>query len=167
MIAQYTETYETYKENGGEEYSSLWSNFPSFTLNNLNLNMYDMFYDKYRLREIGAETEEMFEVFYKNKLNELIVKYVPKLNAYISNWNKLFERKISLSNSGSNSYFLNPMTPNGNLKLDDKDTYENTQERPLSMFGKTNAELMEQVMNLKDIFNDCLNEFNSIFMMLY
>lgn len=167
MIAQYTETYETYKENGGEEYSSLWSNFPSFTLNDLNLNMYDMFYDKYRLREIGAETEEMFEIFYKSKLNDMLVKYVPKLTAFISNWNKLFERKITLSNSGSNSYYLNPMTPNGTLKLDDKDSYENTQERPLSMFGKTNAELMEQVLNLKDIFLDCLNEFNSLFILIY
>ena len=167
MIPQYTELYETYKENGKEEYLTLWVKFPSFSLNELNLNMYDLFYDKYRVREIGAETEELFAIYYKAKLEQMLIKYVPKLNAFISKWNSLFERKISLSNSGSNSYYLNPITPNGTLKLDDKDTFENTQERPLSMIGKSNAELMQQVLNLQDIFNDCLEEFNTLFMSLY
>ena len=44
MYPQYTEFYETYKENGGEEYAQLWALFPSFTLEDLNLNMYNMFY---------------------------------------------------------------------------------------------------------------------------
>lgn len=168
MQPQYTEFYETYKENGKEEYLNLWAMFPSFTIDDINLSMYDMFYDKYRVREIGVETEELFEIFYKSKLQQLIVKYVPKLNTFISKWNDLFTRKITLLNSGSNTYYLNPMTSNTeNLKIDDKDSYENSQERPLSMFGKTNAELMKQVLALEDIFNDCLEEFSTLFMGVY
>ena len=167
MTPQYTEFYETYKENGGEEYTSLWSKFPTFTLGNLSFNMYDMFFDKYRLREIGAETEELFEIYYKIKIEQLLIKYVPKITMFIAKWNSLMDRKIELSSSGSNSYFLNPANATStSLKLDDKNSFENTTESPLLM-GTSNIDLLEKIMDLKDINLDCLEEFNSLFILVY
>lgn len=168
MIAQYTELYETYKENGNPEYTELWEMFPTFDLDGVEIDMYDMFFDKYRFREIGAESEELFSIFYKNKLEQMLVKYTPKINVFLNNWENLMNRKIQLSSNGSNTYYLNPMTSTSeNLKVDDKSSYENTTERPLSMFGKTNAEVLEQVLKIKDIYNDCLEEFGTLFMMVY
>ena len=167
IFAQYTKLYKTYKEDGGNEYLSLWAKFPTFLLDDLSFSMYDLFYDKYQLREIGAESETLFAIYYKAKLEQMLVKYVPKIQMFITKWNSLMDRKIELSSSGSNSYFLNPAnTTSTNLKLDDKNAFESTSESPLLM-GTSNIDLLEKVMDLKDIYLDCLEEFNSLFILVY
>ena len=195
MISLFTETLEDLLVNQGygtetqsqslTEILNLMEKFPDFYFEidedtNITIPMFTMFLDRYDIREIGAETEELFLHFWREKTNELLVKYVPKMVTWLNNFNELFkftvklERKDtnSFENSNKNTYYLNPVNAGASLKVQDVDENEGSsdttfeQERDVlqSVWGKTRANIMAEILNLKDIFNDCLEEFEEIFM---
>lgn len=192
MIANYTETLETLLENKhyGEvsedtsltEVLNLMRKFPNFVFGEeIDLSMLDLFIKKYDIREIGAETEELFLHFWREKTNELLMKYAPKMQKWLDNFDDLFKFTVRLERDetentyehGNNTYYLNPANVNpDNLKIQDVDKNDGQINRGLhserdvlqSVWGKTRAKLMEEILNLKDIFNDCLAEFDVIFM---
>lgn len=195
MIANYTETLETLlkNKNYGEESEdssltevlNLMRKFPDFVFGkNINLSMLDLFIKRYDIREIGAETEELFLHFWREKTNELLMKYAPKMQKWLENFDDLFKFTVNLSktqtrignDSSKNTYFLNPVnSQTENLKVQDVDENNSetdhtiTENRDVlqSVWGKTRADIMEKILNLKDIFNDCLQEFETIFMGVY
>lgn len=144
-MANYTETLQEYIDNGKNLHRELFDMFPKFTLNSLNLDMYNLFIKKYDVREIGAETEQLFEHYLVETLNEMLIKYVPKISLYLENFSQLMARSIqvdrtktltknengtnqkSSSQSGSvssskdtsndNKDYLNPISSAENLKL--------------------------------------------------
>lgn len=209
VVALYTETLQELLEhlNYGEasqdasltEVLGLMAKFPNFTFdNNLTLNMTTLFMEKYDIREIGSESEELFMHFWREKTNELLLKYYPKIKGWLENFNDLFKFTVKLtasetySNGTQNNYYLNPITATtgvgktvvvnpttgettttfsgGNLKVQDVDTSDNAgtrkSERDVlqSVWGKTRADILAKIMALKDIYNDCLNEYQTIFM---
>ena len=195
MLAIYTETLETLlkNKNYGEESEdssltevlNLMRKFPDFVFGeDIELSMLDLFIKKYDIREIGAETEEMFLHFWREKTNELLMKYAPKMQKWLENFDDLFKFTVRLSktqtrtgeDNNKNTYYLNPANNTvENLKVQDVDTsnsdFDHTieEERDVlqSVWGKTRADIMEKILNLKDIFNDCLQEFETIFMGVY
>lgn len=215
MIAQYTETFEELLKNKKAltpeqsedvgEVLLLMTKFPSFTFDDLNLSMVDLFIKKYDIREIGAETEELFIHYWREKTNELLIKYVPKIKMWIDNFKDLFKFTVKLelsdnqkySSGRQNTYYLNPVTANteiqktvvvdeenntttttfsgGKLKTQDLDTVDDNGERNRtikrdvlqSVWGKTRANLLDQIMKLEDIYNSCLKEFDVLFMGLF
>lgn len=192
MIALYTETLETLlkNKNYGEvsedasltEILNLMRKFPNFVFGeDIELSMLDLFIKKYDIREIGAETEELFLHFWREKTNELLMKYAPKMQKWLDNFDDLFKFTVKLeldtrenaTNNEQNTYYLNPVNSvTTNLKVQDVDKSDNSRSRGLhterdvlqSVWGKTRADIMEKILNLKDIFNDCLAEFDTIFM---
>lgn len=195
MLALYTETLETLLKNkhyGEESQDSsltevldLMRKFPNFVFGeNINFSMLDLFINKYDIREIGAETEEMFLHFWRETTNELLMKYAPKMQKWLENFDDLFKFTVKLeidttdssANNNKNTYYLNPVNATTeSLKVQDVDKSEGGNERTLhterdvlqSVWGKTRADIMEKILNLKDIFNDCLQEFETIFMGVY
>ena len=192
MISLYTETLETLlkNKNYGEvsedtsltEVLELLRKFPNFVFGeSIDLSMEKLFMDKYDIREIGAETEELFIHFWREKTNELLMKYVPKMQTWLDNFEDLFKFTVklerddteSVANNNQNTYYLNPVHSNTeNLKVQDVDKSSGTiyktnhSERDVlqSVWGKTRAKLMEEILSLRDIFNDCLEEFEVLFM---
>ena len=207
--ALYTETLEELLEHKGygtasqdavlTETLTLMGKFPAFTFdNNLTLNMLDLFLEKYDIREIGSESEELFLHYWREKTNELLLKYYPKIKGWLENFNDLFKFTVKLtasetySNGTQNNYYLNPVSAatgvqktvvvnpttgettttfsGGNLKVQDVDTSDNNGVRKTerdvlqSVWGKTRADILAKIMALKDIYNDCLNEWQTIFM---
>lgn len=202
MIPQFTETLEDYINNGGEVYQNLFSKFPKFNLfeDGTELDMFTLFRDKYDIREIGAESEELFGHFLREKIQELLIKYVPKINMFLDNFNELFKFSVKLdldykesySNGGQNTYYLNPANSNlgitkvvkedgsvefgaSRMKVENVDNTDNAGKRERnisrdvlqSVWGKTRADILEKIMDLKSIYYDCLSEFETIFMGLY
>lgn len=195
MLSCYTETLETLlkNKNFGEvsqdasltEILDLMGKFPNFVFGeNINLSMTKLFLERYDIREIGAETEELFLHFWREKTNELLMKYAPKMQKWLENFDDLFKFTVKLERDDSdtfeenskNTYYLNPVNNNTeNLKVQDVDKSENGNTRTIhserdvlqSVWGKTRADIMEKILNLKDIFNDCLAEYEVIFMGLY
>lgn len=155
--------------------------FPDFEFDDFSLSMETMFVQKYDIRKIGAPTLELFLHFWKEKSNELVVKYAPKMKKWLENFNDLFKFTVQLTNSesegisrnGTNKYYLNPASGNTeNLKVQDVDNNvsqvnrnkSGTRDVLQSVWGKTRADIMEKILNLKDIFNDCLEEYQTIFL---
>lgn len=195
MLALYTETLETLLKNkhyGEESQDSsltevldLMSKFPNFVFGeNINFSMKDLFIQKYDIREIGAETEELFIHFWRERTNELIMKYAPKMQKWLDNFDDLFKFTVKLSkkqtregtDNNKNTYYLNPVNAiTENLKIQDVDKsdsgfeHEINEERDVlqSVWGKTRADIMEKILDLKNIFNDCLEEFETLFMGVY
>lgn len=170
MFPSYTETLAEFLQHkeGTDELEKIklkFALFPNFTLYGLNINMWDMFVEDNNLREIGAETEYLF-VNYLNRLTDnLLIKYVPKIHIFIENFNSLFDRKLKLTGDGKNRYYLNPMQDNDEQKIvmQNLTNYDDNREVAMAMF-KSSPEIMKQIMELQDIYNDCLEEFSKLFM---
>lgn len=189
---QFTETLQTLLDNQGygtqeqsaplTEIINLMDKFPTFVFSDtISFTMKYLFIAKYDIREIGAPTEDLFMHFWKEKTNELLMKYAPKMNKWIENFDDLFKFTVKLerddtfngSTNNQNTYYLNPVNNTAtNLKVQDVDKSENQKENTFhserdvlqSVWGKTRADIMEKILNLKDIFNDCLAEYEQIFM---
>lgn len=188
MLTNFTETLEDLLANKGygtgeqdqslTEIISLMNKFPSFVIDETtNLSMLNLFIEKYDIREIGSETEELFLHFWKEKTNELIMKYKPKMDMWLAHFNDLFKFTVQLvatenmQNNNQNTYYLNPVSKQTeNLKVSDVDKTENSRERTITrdvlqtVWGKTRADILNKILEVKDVFNDCLSEFETIFM---
>ena len=147
----------------------------------ITLNFRKMFLERYDIRRIGQSDNDLFIHYLREKCNELLVKYAPKMQKWLENFNDLFKFTVklerddtgTLGNNNQNTYYLNPTTATTtNLKVQDVDKSERTITRNLhterdvlqSVWGKTRADIMEKILNLKDIFNDCLEEYQTIFL---
>ena len=84
---------------------------------------------------------------------------------YIDNFAKVLEHKINHSSDGDTDNYLYPVsTVTG--KVATRVSYKGNKDSALLIF-KSNSELLEQALNLKDIYLDCLNEFANCFMVIY
>ena len=206
METLFTERFEDLLENQGygtdnqsqslTEILNLMGQFPDFDFQSdavhIEFNMLTLFIQDYDLREIGAETEELFMHHWRERANELLVKYVPKIKMWIDNFNDLFKFTVRLqltenksnsdssSNSNTNRYYLNPVSTNTeNLKVQDVDTSNGANSSSGSMsrgmsrdvlqtvWGKTRAMILQQIFDLQSVYLECLYEFEVIFMGLY
>jgi len=163
------------------EIISLLEKFPAFVFgDNISFDFKTLFIQKYDIRRSGQDTTDLFMHYWREKCNELLMKYAPKMQKWLDNFDDLFKFTVKLerddtkttNSSNQNTYYLNPATSNPqNLKVQDVDTSANNggetihSERDVlqSVWGKTRADIMEKILNLKDIFNDCLAEFETIF----
>lgn len=129
MVSLYTETLHDLllNKNYGEasqdasltEVLNLMEKFPNFVFgDDIEFSFIDLFIEKYDIREIGTETEELFIHYWREKTNELIIKYVPKIKMWIDNFTELFKFTVKLelsdnkrfSNGTQNTYYINPVT---------------------------------------------------------
>lgn len=161
---------------------SLMDKFPDFVFNDdIEISMKNLFLQKYDIREICCEDTELFLHFWKERTNELLIRYVPKIQMWLDNFNDLFKFTVRLTISDSNTttdntqntYYLNPVNNSAqNLKVQDVDKSDNegTSVRTIqrdalqSVWGKTRAALMKQILELKDIYYDCLLAYENIFL---
>lgn len=164
------------------EILGLMDKFPNFIFgDDINLNFKTLFMQKYDIRRIGAESEELFLHFWRETTNELLIKYVPKIKTWLENFEKLFDFKVELHSEDTteynddteNTYYLNPVTNVvTRLKVQDVDKSANSGQNTLTkdrevlqaVWGKTRPYILEQIMNLKDIYLDLLNEYETIFL---
>lgn len=181
MISNYTETLNEFITQGGNVHKDKFDLLPTFTVGNQTYNMYDLFITRYGLREIGAETEELFSEYLSIKLDEINIKYTNKINLYVDNFNNLMKRSVELERHANTTYgkqiqdedYLNPITTN-NAKLQNftkeinsgADKLDENYQQVYSYF-KSNPEIMKQAMEIENIYYKALDEFNILFMGVY
>lgn len=196
-MSEYTETLKEYLENNGGDFpvaiKNLLNQIPNFVFKDteydidITLNFIDLFKEKYDIREICAETEQLFEHFLTETAQHCLVEYVPKIYMWLKHFKELFKFTVTLdygfnqsgssSSNNDNSYYLNPITKTSDLKLENVDKSNNSSENEKeltghkdvlqSVWGKTRAALLEQVMDLKSVYTDCLDYFQRCFMAVY
>ena len=204
----FTETLQQFLDNRGGDFSPsvnvLWAQIPKFRYTTsegvpIEFSLKEMFIHDNRYREIGAETEELFEYYLETRLDEVIVEYVPKIDIYLKNFGaELINRKISVSraenksgsksdttdstNKSKDTAYINPVTNSALDRLQVSDVNSNegsandkregsydetitvTEDRLYSVFGKTNTQLLEEVMQLKNIYLEALDRLANLFM---
>lgn len=181
MISNYTETLNEFIAQGGNIHKEKFDLLPTFTVGNQTYNLYDLFITRYGLREIGAETEELFSEYLSIKLDEINLRYSNKITMYIEQFNKLMDRTIELTREVNGSFennqkdenYVNPVTTN-NAKLQDfvtgerngTNTATETYTQAYSWF-KSNPELLKSALEIENIFYTALEDFNSLFMLVY
>lgn len=108
----YTDNSGTFVPSVPEDCRKLFEHFPSIVIDEtLTINLYDMFIQDNAMKEIGAETEQMFTYYLRRTLDEALIIYVPKINIFIENYNKeLMSRKVKLVANTKNTYNLTYQT---------------------------------------------------------
>ena len=104
----YTDSYGTFVPSVPEDCRKLFEHFPSIKIDEtLTINLYDMFIQDNEMKEIGAETEQMFTYYLRKTLDEALIIYVPKITLFIANYNNdLMARKVKLLANSKNVYNL-------------------------------------------------------------
>lgn len=164
----YTETLNDFLQHNAtrsEQIKTKFAQFPNFTLYDINISMFELFFETYKFKEIGAETEHLFNFYLQAKIDKLAVEFVPKIKVFIENFNTLYSRVFELKESTKNSYYLNPMQENSDEKLvvEDVNKYEATKEHALGYF-KSNPQIMDLILKMQSVYNTCNEKFSILFL---
>ena len=145
--------------------------FPDWVVNGQTFKMSAMFDDRFKFREISAETIEMWTQIANRYCNELVVKYGELIELQIANLNKLYDRFTTHTNTEQEGYFVNPINkpgtilgdtgPSGQLQGYTEGKYE--EDKAFGYF-RTNPELMEAVNKLEMLYTRVLAEMDLLFM---
>lgn len=182
MIAQYTEIYKdfisrveslpdesTTKQAWNNFITEMNTNFPKFSIKTLQgeviLNLSDLIYKRYKNRELGAETEDLFLDNMDKTLFEAIILYAKKIDTLQNKIDTLLDRTIEINSSGNNYNFLYPISKDSE-KLDNKISYDNKKEQGTAFF-KSNAEIMNSFLDIKNIYNEAVDYFEQCFLGVY
>lgn len=168
ITSLYTETLADFLERN--ESSSQWQAIksrlllmPTFNVEGFfDRSFYELFVEKYDVREIGAETESLFYHYLNETISEVLIKYKPKISMFIQNFNKTFDRQVELAYHDDNKYYLNPANTQAD-KLQNRTKYDGTKEQTFA-FLTSNAKLMSEIIELKDIYYEALEQFEKCFM---
>ena len=166
--ALYTETLAEFLERN--ESSSQWqaikdrfNMIPTFNVEGFfDRNFYELFIEKYDIREIGAETESLFYHFINETISEVVIKYKHKIHQFINNFNKNFERTVLIEYHDDNKYYLNPVNTQAD-KLQNRTKVDGEKYQSFG-FLSTNTKIMQEMTELKDMYYEALNEFEKCFM---
>ena len=167
-----------------------FNSIPSFVVEtdteNITFDMYVMFKQEYGNREIGQEDEEKFFYEVNRQIQKTIVEFNPKIKVYMTKWSSLLSRKESLSSSEANEYsnqsegnaldYINPINATSQ-KLSGKTASNSndggsssktkTYDMIYSLTGKSNVDLMNDLLNLRNIYLSALESFKDLFMLVY
>lgn len=167
--ALYTEYLFEYLQRDTERENAIklkFAGFYQYTTNEVSFNMYDLFVNAYKFREIGAETEELFTLMLYRKIDEIIIKYNEKIKIMSDNFSKLMDRIVTENGNNEHATYYNPTNVENSDILQGKERNEFSQDRTFGYF-KSNPEIMEKVAELESLYVKALKEFNSIFMGLW
>ena len=167
--ALYTETLAEFLERN--ESSSQWQAIktrfdlmPKFEVeeDGFDLDFYNLFKEKYDVREIGAETESLFTHYINETLSSILLKYSAKIEFYNTHFKDLMQRTIKVETEGENDAFLNPINTTSS-KLTNKNTFKGSKEQVFG-YWHSNARIMKEIIEIRDLYNEALDMFEICFM---
>lgn len=168
MQALYTMTFDDFIAKYGnspewEKVKSIFNQFPAYqSEENAITTVYELFIERYKFREIGAETPSLFVHFCEERVRELYVKYSWKLQLYNEQYNKLMGRSTTLEGGGEDSIYLFPVNSSAQ-RLASKTSFTRTNAGQIGG-NLSNPELLTLALNLRDLYIDVINEFEPLFM---
>lgn len=160
--ANYTMFFYQYIEaiGGQENLPTELQNFPTWE----EQNFIDRFIERFKYREIGSETVELFSHNLKMCTNEAISIYKRKLQLQLDNFDDLYKRTVAENGESIDELYYNPINSQSN-KLQSK-SKNNYQREKTYGYIYSNVQIMEQVEKVNIIFEDILNYFERLFMVV-
>ena len=166
-MASYTEYFYEYIENGNDM-PSIFDGVPS--LNGTTFK--EIFAKHFNVYEIGLETETLFKDRLQAKANIVIPFYVDKISKLAGVTNVFAgDRQYSLAKEDKNSSYIN--TPNietlGNDNLTGvlKSNIVENHSESFTPKGTNKIEMMQQYIELENIYQKLLDEFNDLFLFIW
>lgn len=158
--ANYTMFFYQYIEaiGGQENLPTELQSFPQWE----SQNFIDRFIERFKYREIGSETVELFSHNLKMCTNEAISIYKRKLQLQLDNFDDLYKRTVKESGFDIDEDYFNPINSQSQ-KMITKSKNEYEREKTYG-YIYSNVQIMEQVEKVNIIFEDILNYFERLFM---
>ena len=173
MQALYTKTFSdflTNNENNAEWQaliSRLTTSFPSFVFGHgtgASLQFVDILIRKYKFREIGRETEELFFNTFDKKVDEVLIKFESKVNAFLENESVLMQFKVEVSDNVKYTDYLNPsVATTENLNVNSVEQRERTFNRFIAPMT-SRPDLLKKIQDLQSIYYKAVEAFEPCFM---
>ena len=192
MTAQYTMYLKDYLAQGYDLPENM-STFLSLVIARKEYNVKRSFLLRFKLREIGSESPELFKHNLEVSVDEALARYNPQLYLLQESYEKLLQRTETESTSRSESEsanneatinqetqeYLNPANANA-TKLQGRNTVANSgtgrnnvektvteTKQKATILAKSNAELLNLSYKVTDIFNKILDFLSKNFIGLY
>lgn len=143
---------------------------PSITIAEQTYNFADLFYERFKHREICAETVEYWKDLANRYLTEAALIFTQKIKQYEELAPKVTERVETTQESTVDNFYLNP-TVSANPaeprtpKL--QSTSEHIYPHHLVFNTKNNADILETALDIRNIYFDCLLYCEKLFMSIY
>lgn len=167
---------------------TLFANFPAFyvqgvmksdgTITSVTTDsLYDLFVARYDIYEIGGETPDLFIHAVRDKIKELIIKYMPKiavLSQIVWSVDATTKKSVAMMNhfemvttdDFKNTGYIYPINTGSTAKMSGRtdNTGTRTEKRPLSQ--QSWAELTNEILNLPNTYGAILDELGACFMVI-
>ena len=167
--------------------TNFFAKFPDFyiqgvrdssgTISNVVMpSLYDLFVDKYNIQEIGGETPDLFVHAVRDKIQSLVMEYLPKLailNQVLYSVDSTTKKSEALMNSfemvTTDDYadcgYIYPINATSS-KMSGKTTNEGTRTQKIPLSSASWAEITKEILSLPDIYNRILDELAQCFMVI-
>lgn len=163
---------------------TLFDKMPSFNLNIDDaeaeadeINFYDLFKLEYGNREIGQEYENIFFSELKRQLTKVLIEYKPKVDEYFKNFTDLLNPLVELEETtntegaSENFVYLHPInSTTRKMQSSDKNEGTGTSTRSYQQqmtYNDTKTKIINEFLELKNIYLSALADLDSCFMQLY
>ena len=139
----------------------------------LNYGLYDALVLRYKNREIGAETPQLFYDNINAKCDAIYTKYHDKLIIYNQNIMKTTSRTVDLVMKSADFDAYNAINPLNteiladiSLKSDTSYKHQRNKEEQMLAIGD-NASILKRALEIDNLFDSILKEFESCFLCIY
>lgn len=156
MQAQVTRYFYEWLDSGGV-IPSILNDMPKWQ----ELDFVEVFKERNKYKEIGAETDELFQHYLNKTANEVVALYQKKLQMQIDNFDDLYQRIIKEEYEHNNENYLNPID-NNTPQLDSYEKNYGNNDKIFS-FHNSNPDLMKKVNNIEVVFMSALEYMDRLF----
>ena len=168
FCAEYTEVFADFLKNQSDNYlKEIFVNFPAFKAGEVTIDFVTLFKNRNLYKEIGSETEELFDHNLRRLAQELYVKNAVQINAFLALADKFTQRSIDEEDIVTDYQFLNPIdgeSVNLNTAVLAGATKRKSNFQVWLGGNKSNAEMVKEIAYIYALYNDMLNSFDVVFM---
>ena len=168
FCAEYTEVFADFLKNQPNNYlEEIFVNFPAFKAGEVTIDFVTLFKNRNLYKEIGSETEELFDHNLRRLAQELYVKNAVQINAFLAMADKFTQRSIDEEDIITDYQFLNPIdgeSVNLNTAVIAGATKRKSNFQVWLGGNKSNAEMVKEIADIYSLYNDMLNSFDILFM---
>ena len=168
FCANYTEVFADFLKNQSDNYlEEIFVNFPAFKAGEVTIDFVTLFKNRNLYKEIGSETEELFDHNLRRLAQELYVKNAVQINAFLAMADKFTQRSIDEEDIVTDYQFLNPIdgeSVNLNTAVLAGATKRKSNFQVWLGGNKSNAEMVKEIADIYSLYNDMLNSFDILFM---
>ena len=168
FCAEYTEVFADFLKNQPENsLEEIFVNFPAFKAGEVTIDFVTLFKNRNLYKEIGSETEELFDHNLRRLAQELYVKNAVQINAFLAMADKFTQRSIDEEDIVTDYQFLNPIDGESvdlNTAVLAGATKRKSNFQVWLGGNKSNAEMVKEIADIYSLYNDMLNSFDILFM---